>query len=269
MNFYYKKSLGQHFLRDKNIAQKFAQTIKEKQKFIIEIGSGNAAITKFLTEKGENLILIEKDEKLWEKLKKIFSDKKNISFLNEDACSTELKNFLPEGCKATIIGNLPFNSAIKILFNFIKQLEFINKMIFSFQKEVAERLLAREGSKKYGIPTILTNLYLNTHKLFDIPQCAFYPQPEVMTSVLLFLPRESPSFPIEDIELFKKILKASFQRRRKTIFNSLKGSGVFDEKLILNILQEVGIQPSLRAEEISIEKYFLLYKFFKKNKLPW
>ena len=187
-----KKSLGQNFLLDKNIIKKIVDVGKiNSHDNIIEIGPGTGNLTEFILKKQpKKIILIEKDYKLIKSLYEKFNDSVNIE--NEDILNFQIKNTSKE--KFIIYGNLPYNISTEILAKWItddEKFESTNKLIFMFQKEVADRILAKINSKNYGRLSIISNWRLNIKKEFDISPKSFFPKPKVDSTLLSFVPRKN------------------------------------------------------------------------------
>ncbi len=248
-NLHPKKSLGQNFIRDKNFILKLGALIdNEDYTNIFEIGPGLGALTECLAKKKfKKLFLIEKDAKLSEKLKNRYIDKTNIFSINCDALKYDYECSTNDG-KSLIVGNLPFNISSQLLLNWIINFSwppFYNKMILMFQKEVAERILASHNQKKYGRISVITQSRCNVKKLLNAPSYIFSPKPKVDGTVLEFTPiRKYESI---DIKNLQKIVKKSFEQRRKKIKTTLKD--------YINIIDELKIDSNLRAENLSVDDY--------------
>ena len=247
-----KKSLGQNFLSDKNIIKKIVDVGKiNSHDNIIEIGPGTGNLTEFiLKKKPKKIILIEKDYKLVKSLYEKFNDSVNIK--NEDILNFQIKNTSKE--KFIIYGNLPYNISTEILAKWITddaKFESTNKLIFMFQKEVANRIIAKINSKNYGRLSIISNWKLNIKKEFDINPKSFFPKPKVDSTLLSFVPRKD-FFHIKKPANLEKITRIFFNQRRKMIKNPLrqifKDPDQIAEKLKLNI--------NLRPQNLSPKNYF-------------
>ena len=256
-----KKSLGQNFLVDKNIICNIARLIDNKSELnLIEIGPGYGSLTSELIKKKPNkLVVIEKDEKLVNILKENFGS--NIDIVNDDILNICFENYIIKN--TVIIGNLPYNISTKILTNLIK---FINKknsikyVIFMFQKEVADRIIAKENSKEYGRISILVNWKMNVKKLFDInPEC-FNPKPKIKSTLLFFEPK-TKIFELKRSKTLEHITNIFFQQRRKIIKNSMKL--LFSDYIYVS--KYLGIDLNLRPQNLSVETYLKISDFYEKN----
>ena len=183
-----KKSLGQNFLIDKNIVRKILGLINLKDKNIIEIGPGKGALTdEILKQKPKSIILIEKDNILFEHLLEKYSDKKSIKVLNSDILKYDLDEINKKNL--IVLGNLPYNISSQILIKFLRYSYSSSKfsnLIFMFQKELGEKIISKFPSKKYGRLSIITNLIFNVEKSFLVSPNCFFPKPTVTSMVIHF-----------------------------------------------------------------------------------
>ena len=180
-----KKSLGQNFLIDHNILETIVNTIDIKNKTVLEIGPGTGNLTELLLKKNpKKMHLIEKDENLVNLLKNKFS--KNLNIINEDILKFSKKNLLNN--ESIIFGNLPYNISSQILVKFIinKNKFKFKKLIFMFQKELADRIIAQVDTSNYGRLSILCNWKFDVEKLFEIGPNSFYPKPKIKSTLLIF-----------------------------------------------------------------------------------
>ena len=246
-----KKKLGQHFLNDLNIAKKITdQPFIYHGKNVLEIGPGMGVLTNFLIKKNINLKLVEIDNEAVSFLIKKFPTLKNkIIFGN--FIKMELKTFFEEE-NFSIIGNFPYNISSQILF---KTLENRNRIPFfcgMFQKEVAKRICERPGSKAYGILSVLCQIFYNTEYLFSVSPLVFSPPPKVDSGVIALTRKTNLSNDFNERLLFK-VVKLSFQQRRKTLRNSLKSLGIPK-----NVLEDSIFD--LRPEKLSGDEFIALTK---------
>ena len=242
-----KKSLGQNFIHDENFLIKLNRSIISKAwTSIIEIGPGKGALTKYLTRKKyKQIILIEKDSKLIKYLEQYRN--KKISIINRDALNFDLHN-LNINNDSIIVGNLPFNISSQLLVKWTKfnyWPPFYQKMYLMFQKELGERIIAKEDSKSYGRISVLSQSRFNIKKLFIAPSGIFTPKPKVDGIVLEF----SPIKKYKDIEIKKleTVLRKAFLHRRKKIRSSLKE--------YKDILELNNFNLDLRAENLTTDDY--------------
>lgn len=218
-NLYLKKSLGQHFLKDESILQKIADAIGDLKEFktVVEIGPGMGALTKYLLQKNHpEFYAIELDDRWAAHLANAYPPLRG-RIIHEDFLQTNL-NFLQK--PTHIVGNFPYNISSQIIFRVIDEKEKVEMVTGMFQKEVAQRIAASHGSKAYGVTSVLTQAYFDCKYLFDVSPACFEPPPKVMSGIIQ-LKRKTEKINCDEI-LFKRIVKAAFNQRRKTMRNSLK-----------------------------------------------
>ena len=247
-----KKSLGQNFLTDKNIIKSIVDIgFITDNDVILEVGPGTGNLTEFIFKKNpKQIYAIEKDYNLVNFLNEKFEGK--IEIINEDILNFKINNISDE--KFIIYGNLPYNISTQILTQWIvdqQQFSSIKKLILMFQKEVANRIIAKINSKNYGRLSIISNWKLNIKKEFDINPKSFFPKPKVDSTLLSFVPRKD-FFHIKKPANLEKITRIFFNQRRKMIKNPLrqifKDPDQIAEKLKLNI--------NLRPQNLSPKNYF-------------
>ena len=253
-----KKSLGQNFLIDKNIIKKISDVypIKENSE-ILEIGPGTGNLTEFLIKKKpRKIFLIEKDKNLFLELKKKYN---NIEIFNNDILRLPLKKIINE--KTIIFGNLPYNISSQILIKFILNKEKLplKILIFMFQKELADRILAQPDTSNYGRLTILTNWKFTVKKLFDISPNSFYPKPKIQSTLLIFEKKKNFQL-FKNPESLGKVTKIFFNQRRKKIKKQYK--------ILFNnnneIAQRLNIDLNCRPQNLKPETFYSLTQEFEK-----
>ena len=254
-----KKSLGQNFLSDKNIIKSIVDigNIKNNN-VIIEIGPGTGNLTEFiLKKKPKKFFVIEKDSNLVKLLYERFNNKLNI--INEDVLKFKLNIISKE--KFIIYGNLPYNISTQILTKWIKdreKFESCKKLILMFQKEVANRIIAKTNSKNYGRLSIISNWRLDVKKEFDISSNSFFPKPKVDSTLLSFIPKRK-YYNINNPENLEKITKIFFNQRRKMIKNPLKQ--IFKNPDI--VVEKLNLDVNLRPQNLSPLNYFEITKEYE------
>ena len=250
-----KKYLGQHFLNDENIARKVVDSLSLcNYSNVLEIGPGTGVLTKYLIKKKINLKLVEIDSESVEFLKaQLFIDP--LIILEHDFLKLDLSNIFSENF--AIIGNFPYNISTQIIFKTLEYKSSVPELIGMFQKEVAERICEKKGSKKYGILSVLTQAYYDTEYLFSVPASVFIPAPKVVSAVIRLKRKEQIEIKYNE-KLFFKVVKLSFQQRRKTLRNSLKSFNLSD------ILREDAIFD-LRPEQLSVKDFIYITDLIDKN----
>ena len=212
-----KKHLGQHFLKDENIARKIVESLTETSN-VLEIGPGTGVLTKYLAEKASNLHLIEIDRESIEYLKHTFPELTE-KIISADFLKFDLKNLFAG--QFAVIGNFPYNISSQIFFKIIENRALIPEVVGMIQKEVAERLASPPGNKTYGILSVLLGAFYEIKYLFTVPESVFIPPPNVKSAVIRLTRREVFSLDCDE-KLFFEVVKTGFNQRRKTLRNSLK-----------------------------------------------
>ncbi len=241
-----KKSLGQHFLKDENISRRIVEELNNCSfQNLLEVGPGGGALTKYLLElPGINFKAVELDDE------KVIFLKKTYPQLNENIIHENVLHMLPPfPDRFAVIGNFPYNISTEIVFRMIEWRQNIDCMVGMFQKEVAQRLASKEGSKVYGVTSVLTQAFFDVHYLFDVNQNSFTPPPKVMSAVIKLVPKKEPVIIKDQRKLFV-LVKAAFSQRRKTLRNAVKP--LFDESILKEDLF------SKRAEQLSIADFAAL-----------
>jgi len=259
-----KKSLGQNFLFDLNLTDKIARKAAPLEgRTIIEIGPGPGGLTRMILANGaEKLIVIEHDSTCIP----ILNDLKDLSgnhleIIEQDALKINERTLLQEHNitnPVKIVANLPYNIATELLFKWLDNIELFESLTLMFQKEVAARIAAKPNSKTYGILSVISQWLCEVNIDFDVNPSAFYPPPKVTSSVITLIPRAQPLAPANMISL-KKVVKAAFGQRRKTLRVSLRQ--ISDDSNAL--LKRAGINPQLRAENLDVIQFCALARAFE------
>jgi len=254
-----KKSLGQNFLIDQNIIDKIINTVEIDNKSILEVGPGTGNLTKAILKKNpKKLIVIEKDNNLAELLKKDFDN--NIKIINDDILKIN-ENKL-DADVLTVFGNLPYNISTEILCNWIVNIKnknfWFDNLVLMFQKEVAERIIAKFNTKNYGRLSILSNWKLEIEKICDVQPSSFLPKPKIDSSVLLLKPKLD-FFPLSNPKNLEKLTRTFFMHRRKM----LKKSYNLLFKCNLDIAKKLNIDLNLRPQNLNFETYYKLSEEFE------
>ncbi|HEY6061967.1 MAG TPA: 16S rRNA (adenine(1518)-N(6)/adenine(1519)-N(6))-dimethyltransferase RsmA [Chitinophagaceae bacterium] len=246
-----KKSLGQHFLKDENICRKIVASLQQHPfTQLLEVGPGGGALTKYLVElKGFDFKAVELDDEKVDHLLNTYPELKGKiihgSFLEME------KPF--EG-KFTVVGNFPYNISTQILFKLLEWKDEVECMLGMFQKEVAQRVAAKEGSKVYGVISVLVQAFFSVEYLFDVNPTCFQPPPKVKSGVLRLLPKiKIPAMRSE--KDFFVLVKTAFNQRRKTLRNAVKN--LFDAAILKDELF------NKRAEQLTVKEFAQLT--FKMN----
>ena len=254
-----KKSLGQNFLVDRNTLAKIVSIAQITDKTILEVGPGTGNLTSYiLKKKPKKLFVIEKDENLVKHLKEKFKDQ--LIIINDDVLKINESSLFKS--KVTVFGNLPYNISTEILSKWITNSEedfWFDNLILMFQKEVADRIIAKFDTSNYGRLSIISNWKLNVEKICDIKPEYFSPRPKIYSSLLFFSPKKN-FFKIENPKNLEKITRIFFNHRRKMIkkpFNQL-----FDGNQ--KVLDELNINLNLRPQNLDFNTYYKLTEAYEK-----
>ena len=248
-----KKSLGQNFLVDRNVLENIVETTIIENKNILEIGPGTGNLTSFiLKKKPKKVLVIEKDSELSSELNQTY--KEQITIINDDVLNIDENLLLNE--KLTVFGNLPYNISTEILSKWILNLKnnfWFDNLVLMFQKEVADRIIAKFNTSNYGRLSILANWKLNVRKICDIkPEC-FSPRPKIDSTLLIFNPKLN-FYRIKDSKNLEMITRVFFSHRRKMLkkpFNQLFNGNH-------NIINKLKIDLNLRPQNLDFNTYYQL-----------
>jgi 16S rRNA (adenine1518-N6/adenine1519-N6)-dimethyltransferase len=260
-----KKHLGQHFLKDEGIAKNIADALQEDSyNNVLEIGPGMGVLTKYLLQKKPKVTVMEIDRASVAYLNDTFplehiklnTSKEHFNILEGDFLKKSIKEIF-NGEQVAIIGNFPYNISTQIVFKAIEYREFVPEFAGMFQKEVAMRIAEKEGSKVYGILSVLTQAFFDVEYLFTVPPNVFNPPPKVDSGVIRLIRKKDFSLPVDE-KLFFRVVKTAFNQRRKMLRSSLKSFNLSDalkEELIF----------TKRPEQLSVDDFIELTKKLAKN----
>jgi len=255
------KSLGQHFLIDESpIDAMLAAADLNKEDEVLEIGPGLGVLTVRLCQQAKKVVAVEKDRDIIPVLEDITRDFENICIINDDVLKLDIENLQQSHFRSSfkVIANLPYYITSPIIMKIIQNRHLIKLAVIMVQKEVAQRLTALPGKKDYGILSIAVQLYSDVDMICEVSREAFLPSPKVDSAVVRLIIKDEPRVKIHDVDLYFKVVEASFAERRKTIRNSLKRRltlPYLPKAAIDNALSIAGIDPLRRGETLSIEEY--------------
>ena len=244
-----KKTLGQNFILDTNLLNKIAKMalMGLHPKTVIEIGPGPGGLTQALLEQGVSLIAVEKDERclaVLQELKELYPN--TFQLLNADALAVSEEE-LGEAPRV-IVANLPYNISTILLIKWLEKINQFDSLTLMFQKEVADRLMAKPNSKVYGRLSVLTQWLCQVDELMVLPPAVFTPRPKIMSSLVRLTPRKKTI--LADFKTMERVLAIAFNQRRKMLHSSLKPLGNVDL-----ICEKACIDSTLRAENLTVEAY--------------
>ncbi len=251
-----KKSLGQHFLHDPNIIRQIITFVAPKEsEHLVEIGPGGGALTTKLLPYVKILNVIELDQEIVPILKKNCEYSTKLQIHVADVLQTNFTNF---PAPLRLVGNLPYNISTPLLFHLLKNITLIQDMHFMLQKEVAERITAKPGTKIYGRLSVMLQYYCETKLLLHIGPGAFSPAPKVDSAFIRLTPRKSQTIAAHDDNNLSTVVRLAFGKRRKTISNSLK------EHINAEQLKHLGINPQSRPEQLTIDEFVKISNLFSR-----
>jgi 16S rRNA (adenine1518-N6/adenine1519-N6)-dimethyltransferase len=251
-----KKKFGQNFLQNQAIINSIIMALSPKKiDKIIEIGPGLGALTAPLLAVIDNLTVIEIDKDLQDYLTNEFKYAHKLNIIKNDVLKVDFSQL---GKNLRLIGNLPYNISTPLLVKLIQFKPYISDMLFMLQKEVVDRITASPNCKQYGRLTIMLQNYFVVEHILDVPSHAFNPEPKVESAVIRLTPISNENLNTHEFKSFEKLITQAFGMRRKTIANNLKPLISADN------LRNIGIEPSLRPEQISIKEYIVIKKFISK-----
>lgn len=264
-NLHPQKKFGQNFLIDKNIADIIINALNiKKSDVIVEIGSGLGALTHLITTKAKNVVAVETDTKLLDISKNLLSEYNNIEFINKDILKT---SFNIHG-NYKVVGNIPYYITTPVILFLLDITPSPKKFVLMVQKEVAQRLTAKSGSKAYGSLSIFVQYKCRVEIVKYIKKTAFYPQPDVDSALVKFTLLDEPPVKVKNERLFFGIIQAGFMYRRKMLINAISrysNLGIAREDLE-KAFKYLKLSPSIRAEKLSMSELADLSNHIKQQK---
>jgi 16S rRNA (adenine1518-N6/adenine1519-N6)-dimethyltransferase len=261
--FSFKKSLGQNFLIDTNILNRIVDHAElTGQSGVIEIGPGIGALTEQLAKRSKKVVAFEIDQRLLPILKDTLSEYDNIKIIHQDILKADVEQVISEEFldveELMVVANLPYYVTTPIILKLLTDTLPIRGIVVMLQKEVADRIAAKPGTKEYGSLSIAIQYYTEAETVMIVPKSVFVPQPNVDSAVIRLIRREKPIVDVIDEDFFFTVTRASFAHRRKTILNNLTTGlpeGKAKKESILRSLEQTEIDPARRGETLSIEEF--------------
>ena len=249
------KQFGQHFLIDQTVVDRMLVAAQiHPTDTIVEIGPGLGVLSDQLAERAGRLYLIEVDILLAERLRSRFAGKPHVQVLPADFLTLDLASAFSEPT-IHVVASLPYNVATPILFRLLEQRRQFPEVTVMIQKEVAERLTANPGTKAYGVPSVLTQLYATVSTVYTVGPRSFFPAPKVESQVVRLVFQAEPRVAVWDAKRFQRVVKAAFAQRRKILRNALKAAGYQD---LDTIEKRSGIDLQRRGETLSLNEFAIL-----------
>ncbi len=257
-----KKSMGQNFLTDRNVVARIVDAVDPApDDRILEVGPGQGALTTLLVERVERLVAVELDRQLVPLLQKRFADRANVEIVQADILRVPLAELLTarDVRRWKVAANLPYNISSQVLFLFLDCREQLSRLVLMLQKEVGDRLAARPGTKAYGMLSVFFQLHYDIVREFVVKPGSFFPVPKVDSVVLSFEPLPAPRVEVGDEPFFRKVVRAAFSQRRKTLWNCLRSARIVaDDETLRAAFARCGIDQGRRGETLDLPEFALL-----------
>ena len=250
----FKKKFGQNFLKDINVVKKIVRSAEIAGKsLVIEVGPGGGIMTRELSLVADNVLAYEIDEELKDEHAKRLGDRDNITILFQDFLESDIVKDVEkyDYDKLYFVSNVPYYITTPIILKLIESGLSFEKIVMMVQKEVGDRFSTKSGNKEYGSITVLLNYFYNIKKEFFVSRKQFVPEPNV-DSVIISFSEKNDKLPLNDFNFFEKLVRESFQYKRKTLRNNLKG---YDLDKVNKVLEKYGKDLSVRAEALDVEVF--------------
>lgn len=252
-----KHSWGQNFLGDPDVLGQIAAAAQlSAGETVVELGPGLGHLTRALLDTGANVVAVERDRDMVEALSELADPRLRVVAGNAAEVQFAALAQVP---KVALVGNLPYHLTSPILFSVLEQHETITRAVFTVQKEVAERIAAEPGNRDYGLLSVLLGLQFRIHALLTLPRHMFHPPPQVDSAVIRLTHLLVPRAPVTSDAHFRRVVKAGFAHRRKTLLNSLQSDATLGNAVTIRAaLEGAGINPTRRAETLSVDEFAAL-----------
>ena len=270
-NFDIKKKFGQNFLIDSHVLNKIVDAAEiTDEDTVLEIGPGIGTLTQYLAESAKKVVAVEIDRDAVEVLKATLSPYDNITVINKDILKTDINRLSMEyndGKPFKVVANLPYYITTPIIMSLLEDKAPISSITVMVQKEVADRMDAEPGSKEYGALSLAVQYYADTYLAANVPPNCFMPRPNVGSAVIKLTLHDEKPVSVNDEKLMFKLIRASFNQRRKTLQNGIANDKTltFAKEDVSGALEELGISPSIRGEKLSLEEFAELSNFLEKR----
>ncbi|MCR5737171.1 MAG: 16S rRNA (adenine(1518)-N(6)/adenine(1519)-N(6))-dimethyltransferase RsmA [Eubacterium sp.] len=268
--FAFQKKFGQNFLIDSNILEGIVESAEiTKDDFVLEIGPGIGTMTQYLCEAARQVVAVEIDKALIPILEHTLSEYDNVEVINQDVLKVDIKSLAEErnnGKPIKVVANLPYYITTPIIMGLFESGVPIESITIMVQKEVADRMQTGPGSKDYGALSLAVQYYATAEVQMIVSANCFMPRPNVDSAVIKLTRHQEPAVDVQDEKLMFRIIRASFNQRRKTLVNGLKNSAElsFSKEEILEAIQKLGKPETIRGEALTLEEFAKLSNFLKK-----
>ena len=268
-DFVFQKRFGQNFLIDSHVLEKIMDAAQiTKEDFVLEIGPGIGTMTQYLAEAAREVAAVEIDHSLIPILKDTLKDWDNVTIINDDILKVDIRKLALEkndGKPVKVVANLPYYITTPIIMGLFENQVPISSITVMVQKEVADRMQVGPGTKDYGALSLAVQYYARPEIVANVPPNCFMPRPKVGSAVIRLEKYENPPVQVEDEKLMFRIIRASFNQRRKTLVNSLKNSNElsYSKEEIESVLEKIGIPLNIRGEALTLEQFADIANGFK------
>ncbi|TAH72787.1 MAG: 16S rRNA (adenine(1518)-N(6)/adenine(1519)-N(6))-dimethyltransferase RsmA [Anaerolineaceae bacterium] len=269
-SFVFQKKFGQNFLIDKHVLEKIVKAADiTKDDFVLEIGPGIGTLTQYLCESARGVLAVEIDKMLIPILEETLSDYDNVTILNEDILKVDVNTLVKKhnnNKPIKVVANLPYYITTPIIMDLFEKHIPLSGVTVMIQKEVADRIQAKPGSKDYGALSLAVQYYAKPYIAANVPPNCFMPRPKVGSAVINLTPYENPPYHVENEGLLFSLIRASFNQRRKTLVNGIYNyEGLsFSKDDIINALDNLGVTRDIRGEALSLEQFIGLANHLSK-----
>ena len=266
--FAFQKRFGQNFLIDAHVLEKIVSAAGiTKDDCVLEIGPGIGTMTQYLAESAGQVIAVEIDTNLLPILADTLKDYSNVKVINQDILKVDINELVKEynnGRPIKVVANLPYYSTTPIIMGLFESNVTIDNITVMVQKEVADRMQVGPGSKDYGALSLAVQYYASPYIVANVPPNCFIPRPNVGSAVIRLTRYQEPPVQVKDPKLMFKLIRASFNQRRKTLQNGLNNSPEisFSKEEITKAIESLGVSPSVRGEALSLEQFAQLANYF-------
>lgn len=267
-NFNFQKKFGQNFLIDTHVLEKIMNAAQiTKEDCVVEVGPGIGTMTQYLAERAGHVVAVEIDKALIPILEDTLSEYDNVEVLNEDILKVDLNRLVQEkngGRPIKVVANLPYYITTPIIMGLFESHVPLQSITIMVQKEVADRMQVGPGSKDYGALSLAVQYYASPYIVANVPPNCFIPRPNVGSAVIRLTRYQEPPVQVKDPKLMFKLIRASFNQRRKTLQNGLNNSPEisFSKEEITKAIESLGVSPSVRGEALSLEQFAQLANYF-------
>ncbi len=257
--FTFSKGLGQNFLINPSVCPRMAQECGAgKGVGVLEVGPGIGVLTNELCKISDKVVSVELDKRLPEVLSETLSEHKNFKLISGDIMEIDLKALIEEefsGLDVVVCANLPYYITTPVIMRFLEEKLRIKSLTVMVQKEAGQRLTAKVGSRESGAVTVSVAYYCNPELLFDVSRGSFMPSPNVDSAVIRLNISDTPNVKVKKENDFKRVVKAGFSQRRKTLSNSLASGLGISKEIANSLITNAGLQSSIRAEKLTLEDF--------------